>query len=35
MTHTLEYLATDPVTKRLMQEQRFAEMEITLLPKIL
>ncbi|MCL2072846.1 MAG: hypothetical protein FWH18_02915 [Marinilabiliaceae bacterium] len=28
MRNTLEYLATDPVTKRLMQEQRFAEMDV-------
>ncbi|MCL2074072.1 MAG: hypothetical protein FWH18_09130 [Marinilabiliaceae bacterium] len=28
MTNTLEYLATEPVTKRLMQEQKFAEMDV-------
>ena len=28
MRNTLEYLSTDPVTKRLMQEQRFAEMDV-------
>ena len=28
MRNTLEYLATDSVTKRLMQEQRFAEMDV-------
>ena len=28
MRNTLECLATDPVTKRLMQEQRFAEMDV-------
>ncbi|MCL2073812.1 MAG: hypothetical protein FWH18_07825 [Marinilabiliaceae bacterium] len=28
MANTLDYLATDPVTKRLMHEQRFAEMDV-------
>ena len=28
MRNTLEYIATDPVAKRLMQEQRLAEMDV-------
>ena len=28
MRNTLVYIATDPVAKRLMQEQRFAEMDV-------